>query len=228
MSALTRSFRADPRPERAALLVVDVQRDFCDPSVSRFDMDQDVVDAVKRAATVAAGLADAARDLGVHVVWIRLERRSDNMWPASDWLFDRSEDGWAPCLAGTAGADWFVVEPGDEDTIVTKSRHSAFHGTDLAERLRARGVATVAVCGITTDCCVESTVRDAYQADLPPLVVADACAAHDPARHENALEIMATHVARVATSAELMRHWRSAAAGSTDDLLPGFMLTPTP
>lgn len=212
----------DAGPERAALLVVDVQRDFCDPSVSRMAIDEATVDAIEEAVATIVRLTDAARDLGVTIVWVRLERRPDNQWPASDWLFDRSQDGWTPCRVGTEGADWFRVKPLDDDLIITKPRHSAFMGTDLEARLRSRGITSVAVCGVATDCCVEGTVRDAYQLDLPPIVVADASAAHDAARHEGALATMAAHFAVVASSDELLSHWTSGAEGSAESLIKGF------
>lgn len=212
----------DAAPSRAALVVVDVQRDFCDPVVRPFPFRPGVAEAVRAAAVRAGELADAARALGVHVVWVRLERRDDNRWAASEWRFRRTPDAWTPCVAGTAGADWFCVAPADGDLIVSKARHSAFLGTPLLARLRTLGVEWVAVCGITTDCCVEATVRDAYQLDLPPVVVCDASAAHDPDRHRASLAIMAEHMAVVVDADALLRHWQAGVAGSAEGILEGF------
>lgn len=62
------------------------------------------------------------------------------------------------------------------DLLITKNRYSAFHGTNLNARLRALGVDSVTICGVTTRVCVEGKARDAAQHDYLVTVVADASA----------------------------------------------------
>ncbi len=69
--------------------------------------------------------------------------------------------------------------PREGEPVLTKSAYSAFVGTDLEERLRAEGVETVAIVGLTTDHCVSATVRMASDLGFETWVLADATAAHE-------------------------------------------------
>lgn len=88
-------------------------------------------------------------------------------------------------LAPLTGADGdgAVAEP-----VVDKPGRSAFRHTDFALMLSVRGVRSLVVCGVTTDVCVMSTVRDAADLGLDCVVVRDACAAGRPELHDAALE----------------------------------------
>ena len=79
------------------------------------------------------------------------------------------------------------LKPGPEDFLVDKTRYSAFYNTNLEVILRGLNVNSLIVCGVTTEMCVESTVRDAFYRDFRILLVKDAVAAADDARHEAAL-----------------------------------------
>ncbi|MCA1647955.1 MAG: cysteine hydrolase, partial [Chloroflexi bacterium] len=72
-----------------------------------------------------------------------------------------------------------------------KNRFSAFVGTNLDNALLNLGVETLVICGVTTNMCVESTVRDASQRDYRVYVVREAVAELDLTRHEHALRAMA-------------------------------------
>ena len=115
---------------------------------------------------------------------------------------------------GTPNVDY---EPGFEplkgDVVVTKPRYSAFVGTPLEAILRAREVSTVVVAGLTTDVCVGSTARDAFQRDLNVITLADCCAEMTQPRHESALATLADTFGIVCISTELLAFWRS--PGST-------------
>ena len=78
--------------------------------------------------------------------------------------------------------------------------------TSVHDRLKALGVDTLVVAGVTTECCVDSTVRDAFSLDYHVFVAADACAAYEPDLHAGALKMLdlntaiLTDVAKVATA----------------------------
>lgn len=119
-----------------ALVVVDVQRGFADPSWGRRDNPD-------CEANVARLLA-AWRDRGDPVVFVR----HDSTVPGS------------PLAPGTPGNGLQDVVSGEPDLLVTKSVNSSFHGTpDLDAWLRSRGIDAIAVCGITTNHCCETTAR---------------------------------------------------------------------
>ncbi|MGF1625272.1 MAG: cysteine hydrolase family protein, partial [Alphaproteobacteria bacterium] len=65
----------------------------------------------------------------------------------------------------------------------------AFYATDLDQILRTRGIRNLIVTGVTTDCCVQSTMRDANDRGYECLLLEDCCAATDPANHEAQIEM---------------------------------------
>jgi ureidoacrylate peracid hydrolase len=200
-----------PRP---ALLVVDVQRDFADPErlpwLAESDRDR-ITGAVERVAELVL----AARSAGIRVVWAALEQDPDEPWGSSLWLRGIAREprdvrlAQEPCLAGTSGAEWFGVAPARGEDVVVKRRYSAFHGTDLAERLRGHGVTWLTVCGLTADCCVDATVRDGFQFGLRTVVAADATASYPRPGHPRTLDVLGRHAAVVATAGAVAEVWRS-------------------
>ena len=91
--------------------------------------------------------------------------------------------------------------------VVAKSRYSAFHDTDLEARLRAAGIDTLVICGLTTECCVDAAARDAYQRDFHVFIASDACAAYDPDLHTLALRSLELNCAILATSEAIVAVW---------------------
>jgi len=89
-------------------------------------------------------------------------------------------------------------------------------GTDLAAWLRGEGVRTVVVAGLTTDVCVGSTARDAFQQEFHTVTLADCTAEQTLARHEAGLASLAACFGRVCTSGEVLEAWqvRAVAAGA--------------
>jgi nicotinamidase-related amidase len=80
--------------------------------------------------------------------------------------------------------------PGKEP-VVDKPGKGSFYGTDMELMLRARGVTTLVVCGVTTEVCVHSTVREANDRGFHCIVVGDACGSYFDEFHRVALEMIA-------------------------------------
>src|SRR4051794_9472030 len=139
-------------PRHTAVLVVDLQPVFTEsPLVPALD---EVLPRLRR-------FLDAARDVGVPRVFIRMvvpEGRWTAVWQQQ--YLGRLRADLAPGSPVAAFAPGFEPEPGD--LVVLKERYSGFVGTDLAAQLRARGIRTVVLAGLTTDICVSSTARDAF------------------------------------------------------------------
>lgn len=197
---------------RPALIVVDVQRSFAEPSlIAGYGAD---LDAVAAAVTATAELVGNARDSDVPVVWVELGSDPARPWHASQWL--RAGDPAAPygpeepCLLGTPGAEWWGMAPAVGEIRVVKRGYSGFLGTGLEDRLRAAGIDWLAVCGLTTECCVAATATDAAQLDWPVLIPRDAVAAYDPGVHEAALANLASNVGVLSDSAEVTRLFKEA------------------
>jgi nicotinamidase-related amidase len=201
----------------AALLVVDVQRSFADPAYLPW-LDEPGLAAVDAAVTRTAWLVEQARAVGVPVVWVALEQLPDEPWSTSLWLRGLDAASWPeaeePCVVGTPGAEWYRLAPLPGETVVPKRRYSGFLGTGLEAHLREVGVTWVVAAGLTSECCVDGTVRDAFQLGFRAVMTSDATAAYDTATHAHALSVLADNAAVVATSAAVADAWAHAAAAT--------------
>jgi ureidoacrylate peracid hydrolase len=176
---------------KAALIVIDMQNSFCKPDglVAAIGLD---TSACQAAIAPCAETLETARAAGIPVFFTRYVYEDD--YADGGVIIDHLMPELAEVNAlkkGSVDAD-IVPEltPRDGEAIIDKNRPSAFFGTDLAERLEAAGRTQLIVCGVTTNCCVESTVRDASHRDLEVFVVADATGELDAERHAVALRSM--------------------------------------
>ena len=162
-------------PEHAALIVIDVQNDFCADDgffgAEGYDLKQ-----IKAAVPRLAGLIQQARAAGVKVVFIRSVYDPHHLNEPMRERNLRRGLGKTRCTSGAWGTEFFHVSPIEGEPVVTKHRYSAFQGTDLHIILRAWGIRTLIVTGVTTNVCVESTCREGYFLDHYIVLVGD-CAA---------------------------------------------------
>ncbi|MFC7052540.1 cysteine hydrolase family protein [Hansschlegelia quercus] len=189
--------RQDLAPGATALIVIDMQRDFCEPGGYIATVGYDVAPAHALIPRIAA-LRDAVRSWGGLVVYTREGHRSDLSDLGSHKRFRSRAAGGEIGSRGPLGRllvrgepGWDIVAalaPADGEPVVDKPGFSAFHATDLDRILGARGVRHLIVCGVTTDVCVHSTLRDAVDRGYEPLLVSDCCAATDPANHAASIE----------------------------------------
>lgn len=202
-------------PAHAALVLVDMQRDFIDADGAFAGLGADLSMYPAMRPRLAA-LLDAARSAEVLVVHIQMTalpgRGSDS--PAQlrfNLRMHSSLRAGGPALryteVGTPGREFaaeFLPRPGE--LVVPKWRSSAFFGTNLDLLLRSNGIKTVLVTGCTTEGCVESTARDALFSDYYVVVVEDCVASDDRRQHEASLLLM-RHRFDLAGSAEVARLW---------------------
>jgi nicotinamidase/pyrazinamidase len=159
--------------KRRALLIVDVQNDFCPGGAL----------GVERGEEVIAPLNHLAREF--------LERgdlviKSRDWHPATTRHFADYGGTWpVHCVQGTAGAEFHRALLDDPRIIIVskgmgdEDSYSAFDGTGLAALLRAQGVEEVWVGGLATDYCVKNTVLDALREEFRVKAIADAMRAVD-------------------------------------------------
>jgi nicotinamidase-related amidase len=147
---------------RTALLVIDLQRQFTEPT-GMFPM-PDIDPLLGR----IAGFVDVARDHGATVVWIEQSMRPEVGLGRATLRYGREDAHQGP---GTELDPRLV--PADGDLRITKWRQSAFFATDLDLCLRRLGVERVLVVGITTNVCVLATTKDASERDYETVVVGD-------------------------------------------------------
>src|SRR5215475_7995724 len=141
--------------------------------------------------TRAASVLDRARARGLTVIHVRVSFR-----PGLPEVSDRNPLFGAikrstqhqQLFAGQVGAFHKTVAPQEGDIVVTKSRVSAFAGTDLELILRAKSIDTLVLFGIATSGVVLSTLLHASDADYRIFVVSDCCADSDPGLHSCLIE----------------------------------------
>jgi nicotinamidase-related amidase len=184
---------------RAALVIIDMQRDFLEPGGFGAALGNDVsllMAAVEPCRRMLAG----ARAAGLLVIHTREGHRPD----LSDAPRAKVERGaperriGAPgpmgriLIRGEAGHDIVpALAPLPEEPVIDKPGKGAFYQTDLDLMLRNRGIETLLVCGVTTEVCVHTTVREANDRGYRCLVLADACASYFPEFHEVGLRMIA-------------------------------------
>jgi nicotinamidase-related amidase len=120
----------------------------------------------------------------------------------------------AICRAGTPGAAYYRVAPRSGDIEIEKPLFSSFVGTDLDDRLKARGIDTLVLTGLTTDCCVDCTARDAFHRNYSCFIVGDACSAYGEDVHAAAMLGLTKNVALAVTAQEVEAAWRPSALSS--------------
>lgn len=156
-------------PSRTALINVDLQRCFVEGSPLAAPGGLAVVEAVNR-------LARACRQAGALVVHTRSSIKPDrsNAGVMAELVPAFIIDLYAEGSASAELHDALEVDPAD--IILGKPRYGVFHGTDLEQILRSRGIDTVIITGIATNICCETTAREASQRDFHVFFVSDATA----------------------------------------------------
>ena len=195
-------------PKHTALVLIDLQNDFCNPKGVMGKLGEDLSAAQTILPTVK-GLLTGARKAGVTVIHVKAEYGLDSASDVS--LYSGADIGATDCcLPGSWGAEFVdQVRPLEGESIVIKRRFSPFPDTPLELLLRAKSIRTVVVVGVATHCCVEATVRDSCHKDFYVVVAKDCCAARGRMLHlhEASLETMGLYFATVVSSDELIDVW---------------------
>jgi ureidoacrylate peracid hydrolase len=192
---------------RTALLVIDVQNDFChrDGFFARFGFD--VTPCASVTSSIAPVVATARRH-GMPVVWTMSTNADPPVHRLKPARFRHGAGERPPdqFVAGSWG--WSIVEelkPEPSELVVQKPRYDAFLRTRLEDDLSDRGISTVVVTGVITNCCVDTTARSAFMRGLDVLVLEDCVATFGQERdlHDASLRNLAQLFAVVSDSAAL-------------------------
>jgi ureidoacrylate peracid hydrolase len=205
MIDVLRTLEAKTEPGHTALLVVDVQNDFCHAAgglaVAGANMS-----IIQAAIPRLADLVRAAHAAGVFVVFLRIVQTPSSNSDA--WEALEPDQGPRLVVDGEWGAEYYDGLPHEcMDVEVVKHRHSAFVGTGLDELLRARGIRTLVFGGVATNVCVEGTAREAADRDYYVVLADDACGAARADLHEMSLHNVRTYLGDVVASRELVGLW---------------------
>ncbi len=175
---------------RTALLVIDMQREFFTDEAGP------CVDEMRAIIPRAQRLLETARTLGCRVIHTRESYQPDlsdvSAYRRSLGYVGREEALGRFCILGEPGHEFVeAVRPAAGEPVIDKASFGAFYQTDLHDRLQTAGVDHLILCGVTTQCCVHSTLREAVDRGYWCLTVADCCAATEPGLHEAALSLIA-------------------------------------
>jgi ureidoacrylate peracid hydrolase len=196
MDPILRTFEEQCRPEHTALLVIDMQNDFCaEGGFLQKERNYDV----RFAGTLADNIrpvVDAARAAGVPVVWIR--SIYDFKYLADPHIVKRRSEGC--CLEGSWGADFFELAPAPGEAIVDKHCYSGFRDTPLDGELRSRGIRTLILAGVATNVCVDSTLREGFFLGYYIVLLEDCVGSNSRAGHEGTLATVRNNIGTVVPS----------------------------
>ena len=220
MKGLLRSLQEKANPSHTALLVVDMQNDFCSPKGSMARMGLDV----SRMASIIPAivrLTGVAREVGVLTVFLRVIDTEEAAISAAyyeanvafyePYLKEGETEGTnAPWMDVAFGEGFCApIEPKKGDVAITKHRFGAFVNTKLDQVLRSNDVKSVVVAGVMTDVCVESTARAALDHDYYVIVPEDCTATIDDERKRASLRAIGSYFGVVTSSEEIIRIWQN-------------------
>jgi biuret amidohydrolase len=197
------TFEAEPAPlsvdlDRAALIIIDMQRDFLEPGGFGEALGNDVSRLQAAVGPIRQVLA-AARQHGILVIHTREGHRPD-LSEAPPNKIQRGDPSTRIGAKGPMGRILVRGEPGHDiipelypladEPVIDKPGKGAFYQTDLELMLRNRGVDTLFVCGVTTEVCVNTTVREANDRGFRCIVLADCCGSYFPEFHAAGLAMI--------------------------------------
>ena len=203
-------------PQWTALLVIDMQNDFCAEG-GAFHRSGVNVTPLQAPAKPIIRLAASAHQANVPVIFIRNVYNTPEGWYLSDVMLERAlrlgngrYHSIPMCERDSWGGDFYDgIRPSESDLVIVKHRFNAFFNTDLDLVLRTKGIRTVVACGVLTNVCVESTVREAFFRDYYTIVPSDCVGARDEEFQHASLRNIATSFGLVVVSDELRQVWES-------------------
>ena len=186
------------QPASCALVIIDMQRDFVDPGGFGEALGNDV-SLLRKAVPPTKRILDAARKAGILIIHTREGHRPDlaDLWPAKKergrlkaGIGDKGPMGRI-LVRGEYGHDIIdELKPRAGEPIIDKPGKGAFYATDFDEVLKSRGIKQMIVCGVTTEVCVNTTVREANDRGYECLVLEDCVASYFPEFQDYALRMI--------------------------------------
>jgi ureidoacrylate peracid hydrolase len=195
------------QPGRSALLIVDVQNYCCDRAGGAVkDMSAADVEAQYGSYFQCLegeiipnmqNLIGACREVGVEVIYTVIEALTRD---GRDRGLDYKITGFLVPRGSRDGQVIDAIAPGEDEIVLPKSSSSVFNSTSIEYVLRNLGVERLAICGVYTDQCVESAVRDACDRGFLVTLVPDACATRSQTAHDNSLKAIKGYCRQIGTA----------------------------
>jgi ureidoacrylate peracid hydrolase len=200
-------FKEQVAPANCAVILVDLQNDFCDPDGAWGKIVTDP-ELAKRIESINALLSEA-HSRGVPALFVRTIY---NAWTISPPVKERWEKMGMTglCAEGSWGAEFYRVRPEEKDRVVNKYRASGFMETDLDLTLRAKEVQTLLLGGVGVWGGFFETARDALAKNYYVFLLEDCIAGGKPQERSMLIDIFRRYQGEVTTSREVVEAWKSA------------------
>ena len=218
-------------PGHTALVVVDVQNDFCAPG-GMMDREGNDLTAVEKMGAALPRLLAEARSAGALVVFVRNVYSTDgNRYLSDVWLEQAARQRKGSytvspvCSPESWEGDFYGdVRPLPHEPIVTKHRFSSFHNTDLETVLRARSIRTVVLAGVASNVCVETTAREAFVRDYYVVFLSDGTATYSDDAHVATLSVIDQFFGEIASIDDVVSCWQSAGESASSAPHPSHLV----
>jgi len=193
-------------PESTALIIIDMQRDFCCEGRS-FDRRGFDIRPAQRLADRLNLFLKEAREVLKHIIHLKMMKIPELASPVVDELYgrikiDRSLD--------PAFAEPYEVIPQPGDVIIPKYKYSGFFSTYLDQFLRSKSINTLIITGVATNVCVESTARDGFMREYYIVIPSDLTEGTSPEAKKWSLLNIDMFFGEVVSSNEILECWKSA------------------
>lgn len=190
---------------RMALIIIDMQVDFCAPGGWIDQLGEDVTNTRAVIGPISGALY-AARAAGIAVIHTReghigdlSDLHANKQWRTRVHGLGIGDSGKNGRILVHGEPGWQIIPelaPQPDELVINKPGKSSFHRTELAAELERRGISRLVVAGVTSDCCVQSTVRDGYEHGIECVLLEDCTAAVESRNHEATLEILKAYGGR--------------------------------
>lgn len=207
---ILKSLEEQVKPSHTALIIVDVQKDFCaDDGVMARDYGLDVT-PIQATVPNLNIFIKKARQIGLFIVWLKEICSLDRLLPNYKAIHGDNNE-LKLVREGSDGIEFYdkVVPPMDNEPIVIKRNYDGFEETELHTVLQSRGIKTLLMTGFTTSVCVETTARHGYLKGYYIVLISDCCNAIDPKEHESSIMNISRFFGKVATANEIVSIWKS-------------------
>ena len=196
-------------PNRSAVLVIDMQNDFCHPEGYFAKQHCDLI-PIHEMLPFLQRYLEGARKLGVTIVHVKSYLDEKFLSPpmiARNKQFGRIN---GICRKGTWGSEFYGIFPVGNEIVLTKHAYSAFIDTDLREKLLSKGKQSIMVTGVMTNVCCESTLRHGFMLGFYTFLIEDCCASVEKTAHLAAVDNVRKYFGWVLNSNDIVSHWKQA------------------
>jgi ureidoacrylate peracid hydrolase len=198
--------RAKLNPESTALIIIDMQKDFCCEGGSFHKRGFDIRPAQRLAKRLNSFLKEA-REVLKYIIHLQMIKKPELSSPLIDDLYRRIniERSLDPAFA-----EPYEVIPQPGDIIIPKYKYSGFVSTYLDQFLRSKGINTLIITGIATNVCVESTARDGFMREYYVVIPSDLTEGTSTEAKKWSLSNLDMFFGEVVSSKKILECWKSA------------------